>query len=74
LKRFVIAPECLASLYFFQKMEDSESIIIVGAETYSCHSGYGRTFRFKSDYDDPRPLDKLQRKRNTVSHSLKIFD
>eukprot|EP01041_Mallomonas_annulata_P012944 gene12944-27313_t len=55
--RFVISPECLISILLFDKMKDNEAILVHGPEMYSSYSGYARTFRCDSSYDDVTPMD-----------------
>lgn len=42
----------IVSCLVCEVMLDSESIRIIGAETYSDYSGYGSTFRWKSINQD----------------------
>ena len=44
--RFTISPECLISVLICEKMNDNESIVIIGAERFCNYSGYSRTFKF----------------------------
>jgi poly(ADP-ribose) glycohydrolase len=38
-------------------MEENESIYITGAEQFSSYTGYGGSFAFDGNYDDPTPTD-----------------
>jgi poly(ADP-ribose) glycohydrolase len=53
--RFCINPELIASRIFTEKLEDNESMIIIGAERFSTYSGYGSTFHWASDFRDTTP-------------------
>ncbi|XP_046631255.1 poly(ADP-ribose) glycohydrolase-like [Daphnia pulicaria] len=55
--RFVICPELIVGCLFSEVMESNEALVITGCEQYSCHSGYGDTFRFDGDFVDQTPRD-----------------
>ena len=52
--RFLIAPECLLSVLLCERMEDTESILIRGAEQFSAYSGFGSSFHCTGPYLGPR--------------------
>jgi len=54
---FVIKPECLVSMLLCSRMESDEAIIITGCERFSTYSGYGQSFKFSGNYNDPTPFD-----------------
>jgi poly(ADP-ribose) glycohydrolase len=64
--RFVINPECLVSLLLCPKMLANESIVIVGAERFSHHTGYARSFRWKGPAYDKTPSDDRGRLQTTI--------
>lgn len=43
----MLCPEMIASCLLCEKMEDDEAIMILGAEQYSDHDGYAKTFTWK---------------------------
>mmetsp|Transcript_32571 Transcript_32571/g.79246 ORF Transcript_32571/g.79246 Transcript_32571/m.79246 type:complete len:219 (-) Transcript_32571:177-833(-) len=47
-------------------MLDGESITIIGAERFSTHTGYGRSFKFAGDYVDETPIDSGKRLANII--------
>jgi poly(ADP-ribose) glycohydrolase len=53
--RFLIAPECLLSVLICERMSDTESILIRGAEQFSTYSGFASTFRFTGPFTGPAP-------------------
>jgi len=53
--RFMICPELIISRLFAQQLEANEAILIKGAERYSNHIGYSKTFEWFGDYRDPTP-------------------
>jgi len=63
---FVEKPECLVSLLFCNVMRDHESITIVGAERFSTHRGYARSFRWAGDFVDEQPVDSKKRLSNVI--------
>ncbi|CAM6106769.1 unnamed protein product [Calypogeia fissa] len=64
--RFMVSPECIAGMLFLPTMTDNESIEIIGAETYSEHTGYGQSFRFTGDYTDNTPRDSWGRRTTCI--------
>eukprot|EP01125_Pyxidicula_operculata_P016315 TRINITY_DN5598_c0_g1_i1.p1 TRINITY_DN5598_c0_g1~~TRINITY_DN5598_c0_g1_i1.p1 ORF type:complete len:470 (-),score=61.03 TRINITY_DN5598_c0_g1_i1:36-1445(-) len=56
---FVLKPECLVSMLICSKMEPDEAIIISGAERFSSHRGYGGSFEWTGNFDDPTPRDDV---------------
>ena len=70
--RFMVCPECLASLLFTEVMEDHEAVVIIGAERMSRYRGYADTFAFDGDYRDPTPLDSQSRVATVVSASVVV--
>jgi hypothetical protein len=70
--RFVINPECLAALLFSEVMEDSECIVIIGAERFSNYTGYSSSFEWSSDHKDDTPKDNKGRIATAVYHYSSI--
>lgn len=64
--RFMINPELAAGMVFLPAMAANESIEIVGAERYSCYTGYASTFRFTGDFIDSRPRDAWGRRKTHI--------
>ncbi|CBY33521.1 unnamed protein product [Oikopleura dioica] len=60
--RFLISPELTVAQLFFEKMSDSEAIIITGAERFSRYSGYSKSFRFRGNFVDTQIRDCYRRK------------
>ncbi|KNC51642.1 Poly(Adp-ribose) glycohydrolase [Thecamonas trahens ATCC 50062] len=54
--RFLIAPELIVSRLLAEALDDDEALLIVGAQRYSAHAGYGASFTFAGGYNDPAPL------------------
>ena len=52
---FITAPETLCSLLLCPAMAPHEAIVVAGAERFSAHTGYDRTFAFAGDLQDPCP-------------------
>eukprot|EP01116_Phalansterium_solitarium_P020158 TRINITY_DN5865_c0_g2_i1.p1 TRINITY_DN5865_c0_g2~~TRINITY_DN5865_c0_g2_i1.p1 ORF type:complete len:199 (+),score=64.34 TRINITY_DN5865_c0_g2_i1:210-806(+) len=48
-------PECLVGLRLCSRMMDNEAIIISGAEQFSTYAGYGHSFKWDGDFQDPSP-------------------
>ncbi|CBY34501.1 unnamed protein product [Oikopleura dioica] len=61
--RFLISPELTVAQLFFEKMSDSEAIIITGAERFSRYSGYSKSFRFRENFVDTQIRDCYRRKK-----------
>jgi predicted GNAT family acetyltransferase len=56
--RFMLSPECIASLLFTEVLRHDEAVLIIGTERFSSYTGYGRTFKFAGDYVDQVPTDQ----------------
>jgi poly(ADP-ribose) glycohydrolase len=55
---FVLSPEALVGVALCERMNDTESIAIVGTECFSTGVGYARSFCFNGDYRDDR-VDRI---------------
>lgn len=64
--RFMINPELIAGMLFLARMDDNEAIEIVGAERFSCYTGYASSFRFTGDYIDKKTMDAFRRRRTRI--------
>ncbi|KAF9927700.1 hypothetical protein FBU30_002964 [Linnemannia zychae] len=64
--RFMICPELIVSRLFSQQLEANEAILIKGAERYSNHIGYSKTFEWFSDHRDTTPRDMLGRRMTEI--------
>ncbi|WZZ54969.1 hypothetical protein YC2023_055076 [Brassica napus] len=64
--RFMINPELIAGMLFLPRMDDNEAIEIVGAERFSCYTGYASSFRFAGDYIDKKTVDAFKRRRTRI--------
>jgi poly(ADP-ribose) glycohydrolase len=64
--RFMINPECLASLLFVEVMGDGEAVSITGTERFSKYSGYSYDFSYDGPLTDPTPLDAETQRLQTV--------
>ncbi|VVB07464.1 unnamed protein product [Arabis nemorensis] len=64
--RFMINPELIAGMLFLPRMDDNEAIEIVGAERYSCYTGYASSFRFAGAYIDKKAMDPFKRRRTRI--------
>lgn len=62
----MINPELAAGMVFLPAMAANESIEIVGAERYSCYTGYASSFRFTGDFHDSRPRDAWGRRQTHI--------
>ena len=60
--RFVINPECLVSILFCERMNNLESILIMGAEQFSSYTGYSGTFTYTGPHEDTNPVDSCSRR------------
>ncbi|KAF4689346.1 hypothetical protein FOZ62_021264 [Perkinsus olseni] len=54
--RFSICPELVVSMLLCEVMNDHEAIRIEGATRFSSYSGYGGSFKWTGEFDDPTPL------------------
>ncbi|ESQ51770.1 hypothetical protein EUTSA_v10016696mg [Eutrema salsugineum] len=64
--RFMINPELIAGMLFLPRMDDNEAIEIVGAERFSCYTGYASSFRFAGNYIDKKAMDSFKRRRTRI--------
>lgn len=65
--RFIISPELLVARLFMECLKDNEISYIIGTQKYCNYSGYGESFRFKSDFNDSGlKIDLFNRKDNVV--------
>jgi poly(ADP-ribose) glycohydrolase len=72
--RFAICPEMIVSRLFTEELAENECLFINGAERFSNYTGYGRTFRWDSNFKDPAPRDDWGRLRNEiVAIDAKVF-
>ncbi|KAJ3178017.1 hypothetical protein HDU87_003794 [Geranomyces variabilis] len=55
--RFLISPELLASRLFTQRLEDSDAVIMIGAERFSNYNGYAKTFEWGGPHVDHTAQD-----------------
>ncbi|KAI8588065.1 hypothetical protein BDZ88DRAFT_422993 [Geranomyces variabilis] len=55
--RFLISPDLLASRLFTQRLEDSDAVIMVGAERFSNYTGYAQTFAWGGPHTDQTARD-----------------
>ena len=62
----MINPELAAGMIFLPGMDANESIEIVGAERYSCYTGYASSFRFTGDFRDCIPRDSWGRRQTHI--------
>ncbi|KAF9435556.1 hypothetical protein BGZ76_006053 [Entomortierella beljakovae] len=60
--QFMVCPELILSRLITQQLEANEAVLIKGAECYSNHTGYSKTFEWRSDHRDSTPRDKLGRR------------
>ena len=62
---FSCCNECVASLLFCERMEENESLLIIGAERFSTYTGYGSGFRFAGPWTGTEAMgvDDLGRPR-----------
>ncbi|KAG0308251.1 hypothetical protein BGZ98_008511 [Dissophora globulifera] len=63
---FMVCPELIVSRLFCQQMEANEAILIKGAERYSNHIGYSKTFEWYADYQDLTSRDKIGRRKTEI--------
>ena len=65
--RFLISPECLASLIFCEKFEETESLWIVGSSIFSEYEGYGKSLRYIGRHiSDINEMDKKNRLKSVI--------
>jgi poly(ADP-ribose) glycohydrolase len=62
----MINPELIAGMLFLPRMDDNEAIEIVGAERFSCYTGYASSFRFAGEYIDKKAMDPFKRRRTRI--------
>ena len=70
---FGIMPECLVSVMFNDKMLGHESILISGHKYISEYSGYGYTFAYEGDYNDPLTNERHDH-RGRINRQLTAID
>jgi len=64
--RFLICPELIISRLFTAELQDTECLIITGAERYNTYTGYSDTFRFNGNFIDTTPRDEQNRRMTTI--------
>lgn len=55
---FMVHPELIVSILMSDVMENNEAIVIVGAERFTQHDGYGSSVTYGERYHDKRPVDR----------------
>lgn len=55
---FCECPELIVCRLFFPAMKPNEAIVVVGAEQFSQHTGYGSSLRYGGAFSDPSPTLK----------------
>ncbi|EER18044.1 conserved hypothetical protein [Perkinsus marinus ATCC 50983] len=56
--RFAICPELIVTMLLCEVMDDREAIRVDGATRFSNYTGYGYSFKWAGEYDDPTPLGR----------------
>ncbi|KAF9108854.1 hypothetical protein BGX27_008190 [Mortierella sp. AM989] len=64
--QFMVCPELIIARLFTQQLEPNEALLIKGAELYSNHIGYSKSFEWLSDHRDSTPRDKLGRRMTEI--------
>ncbi|CAD6231952.1 GSCOCG00001669001-RA-CDS [Cotesia congregata] len=64
--RFLICPELLVTMLVTEVLDDTEAVIVTGAERYSNYTGYSDTFEWAGDYVDNTPRDSSGRRKTSI--------
>ncbi|KAH0548451.1 hypothetical protein KQX54_001365 [Cotesia glomerata] len=64
--RFVICPELLVTMLVTEVLNDTEAVIVTGAERYSNYTGYSDTFEWAGDHVDNTPRDSSGRRKTSI--------
>lgn len=64
--RFVICPELMVTMLITEVLDDTEALIVTGAERYSEYEGYRGTFKWTGDFIDETPRDNSGRRRTSI--------
>lgn len=64
--RFVICPELLVTMLVTEVLDDTEALIVIGAERYSNYRGYSDTFEFAGNHVDNTPRDSSGRRKTSI--------
>jgi len=54
---FLTHPELLVTRLLCAELEDTEAVLVHGAERFSRYAGYSRTLEFAGDFRDTTPCD-----------------
>ncbi|CAG0892968.1 unnamed protein product [Cyprideis torosa] len=60
--RFLLSPELIVGLLLCERMEDTEVVLLTGAEQYSYGTGYAETFKWIAPCYDTVPRDPFRRR------------
>uniref|UniRef100_A0A6V7LA66 poly(ADP-ribose) glycohydrolase n=1 Tax=Bracon brevicornis TaxID=1563983 RepID=A0A6V7LA66_9HYME len=64
--RFVICPELMVTMLVSEMLDDTEALVVTGAERYSKYEGYSHTFKWTGDYVDETPRDSSGRRETSI--------
>lgn len=65
--RFCLSPECLVSMALAERLEEAESLILLGPKMYSHYAGYGTSLVFGADCaDEGLEPDEFGRLSNSI--------
>ncbi|KAG8036804.1 hypothetical protein G9C98_004126 [Cotesia typhae] len=64
--RFVICPELLVTMLVTEVLDDTEALIVIGAERYCNYKGYSDTFKFANNHVDNTPRDSSGRRKTSI--------
>ncbi|XP_078285174.1 poly(ADP-ribose) glycohydrolase-like isoform X2 [Rhinoraja longicauda] len=64
--RFLINPELIVARLFTERLDDTECLLVTGAQRYSDYTGFSDTFRWTRAHLDAKPRDSWQRRRTQI--------
>lgn len=70
---FLTHPELIITRLICAELDDTEAVVVRGAERFSFHEGYSRTLAFGGNHRDVTPSDQNGTVRNSRSSSISPF-
>ena len=69
----LIRPECLVAVLFCARLDNTDSLVILGAEKMSQYTGYGSSINYAGNYDDPTPKGYSKDDTEVMTQNAVIF-
>ncbi|XP_062913211.1 poly(ADP-ribose) glycohydrolase-like isoform X1 [Mobula hypostoma] len=64
--RFLINPELIVARLFTERLDESECLVITGAQRYSEYTGYSDSYRWARPHHDTTPRDPWLRRQTEI--------